>query len=172
MNLSEWLLNLASRQSPPEVDEGGLTSSNMTDLNLQIENLKNVGSRNAPRLHRLGIKTLKDLLWHIPARYEDYTETVPISDITLDQKVNIQGEVVKIITKKIFPRRLFITDAIIKDLSGAVRAVWFNQPYIENQLPEGTFVSLAGKVKTGKNGTYLASPTYERISSFQSSADS
>jgi len=145
----------------------------MTNLYLPIEKLKNVGTRNAPRLHRLGVKTLKDLLWHLPVRYDDYSETVPISDISPDQKVNIQGEVVKITTKGIFPRlrrgfggqarRMFITDAIIKDLSGAVKAVWFNQPFIENQLPEGAFVSLAGKVKTGKNGTYLSSPTYERI---------
>lgn len=140
----------------------------MTDLSLPIENLKNVGPRNAPRLSHLGIKTLKDLLWHLPARYEDYSETVSISDITPNQKVNIQGEVVKITTKKLFPRRMFVTDAIIKDLSGAVKAVWFNQPFIENQLPEGTFVSLAGKVKINKSGVYLASPTYERLTAYGS----
>jgi len=136
----------------------------MTDLSLSVDKLRNVGTRNSSRLRRLGIKTLKDLLWHFPARYDDYTETVPISDTVLNQKVNIQGEIVKISTKRLFPRRMFITDAIVKDPSGAVRAVWFNQPFIENQLPEGTFVSLAGKIKTGKRGTYIASPTYERIS--------
>src|SRR3989344_3549013 len=127
---------------------------NMTDLSLPIEKLKNLATTPAPRLGRLGIKTLRDLLWHLPARYENYSETLSISDIAPEQKVNIQGEVVKIRTKKIFTRRMFITDAIIKDATGAVKAVWFNQPFIENQLPEGTFVSLAGKVKTGKNGTY------------------
>ena len=151
---------------------GQMTS--MTNLSLSIEKLRNVGTRNAPRLRRLGIKTVRDLLWHFPTRYENYSETVLISNVEPDQKVNVQGEVVKITTKGIFPRlrrgfggqarRLFITDAVIRDLSGAVRAVWFNQPFIENQLPEGTFVSLAGKVKIGKNGTYLASPAYEKIS--------
>lgn len=124
-------------------------------------------------MSRLGIKTLKDLLWHLPTRYENYSETIPISDIALDQKVNVQGEVVKITTKKLFPRLrqgfggqargMFITNAIVRDMSGAVKVVWFNQPFIENQLAEGTFVSLAGKVKTGKNGTYLSSPTYEKV---------
>lgn len=139
------------------------------DLFLSIEKLRNVGARNLSRLNKLGIKTLKDLLWHLPARYEDYSETTPISDISPDQKVNIQGEVVKISTRKLFPRRMFITNAIIKDLTGAVKAVWFNQPFIENQLPEGAFASLAGKVKIDKKGVYLSSPTYERISPFQSS---
>lgn len=136
------------------------------DLSLPIEKLKNVGTRNAPRLNRLGIKILKDLLWHIPTRYEDYSETIPISEMSLNQKVNVQGEVIKIATRKIFPRRLFVTDAIIQDLSGSVKAVWFNQPFIKNHLPEGTFVSLAGKVKTSKNGIYLASPSYEKLTYF------
>jgi ATP-dependent DNA helicase RecG len=137
--------------------------SQMIDLSLPIEKLKNVGTRNAPRLYRLGIKTIKDLLWHFPSRYEDYSETIQISEIEPGQKVNIQGEIIKITTKKLFPRRMFITNAIVKDLSGAIKAVWFNQPFIENKLPEGAFVSLAGKVKIGKNGIYLSSPTYERI---------
>lgn len=134
------------------------------NLALPIENLKSVGARNKPRLNRLGIKTLKDLLWHFPTRYENFSETTPIAEITPEQKVNVQGEIIKISTRKLFPRRLFVTDAIIRDTTGAVKVVWFNQPYIENQLPEGMFVSLAGKVKVGKSGQYLSSPTYEKIS--------
>ncbi|MBI3273545.1 MAG: DEAD/DEAH box helicase, partial [Candidatus Colwellbacteria bacterium] len=136
---------------------------NFMDLSLAVEKLKNVGTRNAPRLRRLGIKNVRDLLWHFPSKYEDYSKTAAISDIAPDQKVNVQGEVVKITTRKLFPRRMFITDAIVRDLSGAVRVIWFNQPFIENQLPEGAFVSLAGKVKTGKSGIYIASPTYEKM---------
>ncbi|MEK7138790.1 MAG: ATP-dependent DNA helicase RecG [Patescibacteria group bacterium] len=140
----------------------------MTDLSLPIEKLRNVGTRNAPRLRRLGIKTLRDLLWHFPTRYDNYSETVPMSEVVPNQKVNVQGEIVKISTKKLFPRRMFVTNAIVKDDTGAIKTVWFNQPFVENQLPEGTFVSLAGKVKVGKNGLYLASPTYEKIGNLES----
>lgn len=136
----------------------------MTDLSLSIEKLRNVGSRNLPRLHKLGIKTLKDLLWHLPVRYEDYTEISPIANIEPGQKVSIQGEVVKIDSKRIFPRKLFITNAIVKDDTGAVKVVWFNQPYISNSLAEGTLVSLAGKANLDKHGLYLSSPTYEKLS--------
>ena len=73
----------------------------MIDLSLSVEKLKNVGTRNAPRLKRLSIKTLKDLLWHFPARYENYSETIQISNVVPEQKVNIQGEIVKISTKKL-----------------------------------------------------------------------
>ncbi len=133
------------------------------DLSLPIEKLRNVGSRNLPRLNKLGIKTVKDLLWHLPVKYEDYSQTVPISDLEPGEKANIQGEIVKIDTRRIFPRRLFITNAIVKDDTGAVKAVWFNQPFISNNLAEGTLVSLAGKVNLDKHGLYLSSPTYEKI---------
>ncbi len=136
--------------------------STMVDINLPIDKLSNVGPRNLSRLYKLGIKTVKDLLWHFPVRYEDYTETMPIAQIEPGQKVNVQGEILKISSKRIFPRRMTVTNAIIGDSTGAVKVVWFNQPYIENQLTEGTFVSLAGKASLNKNGLYLSSPTYEK----------
>jgi len=133
------------------------------DLFLPIEKLKNVGARNLPRLHKLGIKTLHDLLWHLPTRYDDYSQIVPIADLALDQKATIQGTVAKIDSRRIFPRRLVIIEAIIEDDSGTIKAVWFNQPYIATTLTEGTRVSLAGAVKLDKRGLYLASPSYEKL---------
>jgi len=133
------------------------------NLLLPIEKLRSVGPRNVSRLRKLGIKTVKDLLWHFPARYEDYAETTPITDIEPGEKVHIQGEILSISTRKIFPRRMFVTNAMVQDSTGAVKIVWFNQPYIENQLSEGSLVSLAGKANLNKHGLYISSPVYEKI---------
>ena len=135
------------------------------DLSLSVEKLRNVGPRNISRLNKLGIRTVKDLLRHFPIRYEDYTAVIPIDLIEPGQRVNIQGEIVQISSRRIFPRRMSVTSAVVSDSSGAIKVVWFNQPYVENQLTEGTLVSLAGKVSLNKNGLYLASPIYERIGS-------
>ena len=135
----------------------------MIDLSLPVEQLKNVGPRNIPRLHKLGIKIVRDLLWHFPSKYEDYSRIMPIADLQPGEKANIQGTVVRINVRRIFPRRMTVIDAIIEDDSGTVKAVWFNQPYIANALAEGTRVSLAGTVKLDKHGLYLASPSYEKI---------
>src|SRR3989344_8645085 len=137
------------------------------DLSITIDKLHNVGPRNISRLHKLGIKTVKDLLWHFPVRYEDYSETIQIAQVEPGQKVSIQGEVLKISSRRIFPKRMSVTNAIVGDSSGAIKVVWFNQQYIENQLIEGTLVSLAGKVNLNKHGLYLSSPIYEKISSGQ-----
>ncbi|MBX4211660.1 MAG: ATP-dependent DNA helicase RecG, partial [Candidatus Yanofskybacteria bacterium] len=133
------------------------------NLDAPIEQLKSVGPKNLARLHRLGIKTIRHLLWHLPARYEDYSVVTPVEHIEVGQRVTVQGEVVKISSRRIFPRRMTVVNAIIQDDSGTVRAVWFNQPYIENTLAEGSRVSLAGKASLDAKGVYLSSPTYEKI---------
>lgn len=139
--------------------------SQSSDLSLPIDQLRSVGSRNLPRLLQLGIKTVRHLLWHFPARYEDYSRILPIAEIEPGQKVNVQGEIVMIATRMIFPnrRRMTITDAVVRDHTGSIRVIWFNQPYIANSLVEGSLVSIAGKVANGKRGVYLSSPTYEKI---------
>ncbi len=133
------------------------------DLSVGIEQLKSVGPRNLPRLAKLGIKTVKDLLWHFPVHYDDYSHVVSISDIEPGQKVNVQGEILKMSNRIIFPKRMSITNALVGDETGAVKVVWFNQPFIANSLKEGTLVSLAGKANLDKHGLYLSSPTYEKI---------
>lgn len=138
---------------------------------MPIEKLGSVGPKNLPKLNKLGIKTVKDLLWHFPARYEDYTKTTLISDIEPGEKINIQGEIIKIDTRRIFPRRMTVTNAIIKDQTSALKVVWFNQPYVADQLAEGTFVSLAGKIHLDKRGLYLSNPTYEKIFSFNQNTE-
>ena len=56
-----------------------------------------------------------------------------------------------------------IVTATIEDESGLINAVWFNQPYLEKNLPPGTAVSLAGKAVLDKRGLYLSSPSYEKF---------
>lgn len=133
------------------------------DLEAPITRLPAVGQRTAARLLKLGIRTVKDLLWHLPSRYEDYSQAVPIDQVTAGQKHSIQGEVVAIGTRFIWPKRMTITTATIRDDSGGIRAVWFNQPYVEDSLSEGTRISLAGKVTLDKRGLQFVSPLYEKL---------
>ena len=133
------------------------------DLSQPIEKLRFSGPRNISRLKHLGINTLRNLLWHFPVRYEDYTKFTSIADLQAGEKVSIQGEIVKIDVRRIFPRRLTIIEAIVRDETGGIRATWFNQPFIATSLPEGTMVSLAGKVQLDKRGLYLSSPAFEKM---------
>lgn len=141
--------------------------SDAFDLAAPMTRVRSVGTRSAARLAKLGIKSVRQLLWHLPARYEDYSAAVPIADVVPGQKQSIQGEVISIVSRHIWPRRLTITTATLRDDSGAIRAVWFNQPYLEETLSEGTLLSVAGKMVLDKRGLYISNPIYEKITPAQ-----
>ncbi|MEK7582955.1 MAG: ATP-dependent DNA helicase RecG [Patescibacteria group bacterium] len=137
----------------------------MISLDLPIEKLHHVGPRMLPRLRRLGITTVGDLIRHFPARYEDFSNVIEIGAIeTAGEVVSVQGEVVKIETVRSWKKNITITSAMVSDASGGIRVVWFNQPYLEATFPIGTLVSLSGKVGLDKRGLFLSSPGYEKIS--------
>lgn len=132
-------------------------------LETPIENLKYVGKTYLPRFKKLGVKTIKDLLYHFPARYEDWREQGRIEDIKPNEKISLIGKVAKIENKRIFPRRMVLTTALIEDETGSVKAVWYNQPFLVSAIKPGRLISLSGKVKLDKYGVYLQNPAYEMI---------
>ncbi|MFQ6049890.1 MAG: ATP-dependent DNA helicase RecG [Candidatus Paceibacterales bacterium] len=137
------------------------------DLSTSIEKIPRVGSQYQKKLKKLGIKTISDLLFHFPHRYEDFSNLIPISEVKVGETVCVQGKILEIKNTRTWQKRMIITNAIVKDDSGALKVVWFNQPYLTDTLKPGTLVCLAGKVTTGKksySGIYLSSPAYEKIS--------
>jgi len=135
------------------------------NLATPVENLRYVGKNYLPKLRKLGIKTVKDLLWYFPQRYEDWTETGKAEDIKPNEKISLIGKVAKIENKRIFPRRMILTTASIEDETGKAKAVWYNQPFLVNSIKPGKLISVSGKVKLDKYGMYLQNPSYEIIKS-------
>ncbi len=138
----------------------------MFNLSTPIESFASVGPKFLSRLKKLGIKTAKDLLWHFPTRYDDFSKLISISDInSAGQIVSIIGQVSSVDIVRSWRRHMAIVNAVIEDQDGTIRAVWFNQPYIADSLKIGTLVSLSGKTSVDKNGIFLSSPSYEKINS-------
>lgn len=116
------------------------------------------------RLEKMGIKTVGDLLWHFPTRYEDFTKVYPVAELEPGQQATVQGIVEEVQTKHSWRRGMSIVEATIADESGSIRAVWFNQPYVANVLKAGRAANLAGKASLSEEGEiYLSNPVYEVI---------
>lgn len=137
----------------------------MITLSTKVEEIPKIGTVYAKRLKKFGIKTVQDLLFYFPSRYDDFSEIITIKQARqkLNDVVCIQGEIIFIETSKSWRGGMAITNAIIKDLTGQINITWFNQPYLEKSLRENDFICLAGKVSLGKDGLYLSSPAYEKI---------
>src|SRR3989344_4378236 len=132
------------------------------DLATPVGKLPMVGPMYQSRLTRLDVYTLRDLLFHFPFRYEDFSLVSKIRDLQEGETVTIQGKIISI--KNQFTRnRRFIQMATIEDETGTLDVVWFNQTYLTKTLPVGTFVSLSGRVETNKGKPAFVSPAFEII---------
>jgi len=135
------------------------------ELDTRIEAVPKIGTVYQKRLKKFGIKTIRDLLFHFPSRYDDFSEIIKIS--TARQRLNdivcIQGRITEIESKHTFKKWMSMTEATIEDETGEVKVIWFNQPYIIKSLREDDCVCLAGKISFYKEGIYLNNPSFEKI---------
>lgn len=131
-------------------------------LEAPIESVSRVDRRIIPALRRLGIRTVGDLLFHFPTRYEDFSNVKAISDIKVGETVTVRGIVEKVSVRRTFRKRMTLIEVWIKDESGQAKAIWFNQAFLAGNLKEGTEVFLSGKVAKGPDGMCLQNPSYER----------
>ncbi len=128
-----------------------------------ISDLSRVGKSAAGKLKRLNIKTVADLLWYLPIRYDDLTEVKKIADITDEERVTVKGVVTLLQSKRSFRHRMSVTELQLEDDSGSIQAVWFRQPYVAKTLAIGDEIYLSGKAKKHLLGFQLNNPLYEKV---------
>ncbi len=136
-------------------------------LDTPLGELHGVGPRFVSKLKKLGITTVRDLLWHFPSRYEDWSSVAKIAELKPGDSRTIRARVEKINVKKAWRRRMLIVEAVIADDSGSIKAIWFNQPYIKNILKPETVANFAGKVAVRDGKPYLSNPAYELADALQ-----
>jgi ATP-dependent DNA helicase RecG len=118
-------------------------------LEASLDSLPGVGATLKRKLAGLGIATVRDLLEHVPRRYETAAEEIPIAGLHGDEEVVIVGEVLNVAKRPLRGRRTLVT-ARVTDGTATIGATWFNQPWIADQLKPGMRVRLRGK--TGRYG--------------------
>ncbi|MFH1714287.1 MAG: ATP-dependent DNA helicase RecG [Candidatus Nealsonbacteria bacterium] len=133
------------------------------DLSTPIEKISRVGPQYQNKLKRLGIKTIGQLIFHFPHRYDDFSNLIPLSEAKKGELVSVQGRIKDIKTIRTFRKRMTLTQAQIEDDSGTLSVLWFNQPYLINTFKKGDFLFLSGKMNQKGTGRYLSSPAYEKM---------
>ena len=131
-------------------------------LNLanSITSVRGIGPKTEKVLNKVGIKTVRDLLYYLPRTYENYTETTKLSEIR-PGKVVIRGKISDLKTTHAHRRNLTITEGIIRDSTDAIRVVWFNQPYRVKQFDETKEYYFIGNYDFNRGRYQLTSPKAE-----------
>src|SRR5436309_1488452 len=110
------------------------------DLQIQLTHADRTYKMFARRLEKLGILKIEDFLYHIPSRYDDFSLISKISQTQAGETVTIQGVVEEL--KNEFTRGYKkIQKAKIKDETGIIEVIWFNQPFIVKTIAVGDKIS-------------------------------
>lgn len=137
----------------------------MISLKSKIEELHRVGEATSKILSRLEIYSVQDLLFYFPFRYDDFTKSLPIADLTVNTNVNIIGTVELIQNKRSARRKMYLTEALLSDETDTIKIIWFNQPFLSRTLKVGDRISVAGRVSESHGQLAIISPQYEKINS-------
>lgn len=128
----------------------------MEELNKDVQYVKGIGPKRAYKLNKLGIFTLKDLIYYFPRQFEDRNNLKKIAQLDNDEKATIKAVITGIETSS--PKKgMTLTKVCVKDETSSAKLVFFNQPHIKNAFRVGDMVLVFGKVKKSYKNVELAS---------------
>lgn len=132
-------------------------------LDRGVQFVKGVGPRMAELFAKVGVRTVRDLFYHFPRRYEDRSQIPPIRSVRPGQWVTVRGRLLDLDSR---PTRggMAITKATLSDGSGVVTLVWFNQPWVRRALTkfEGEILAY-GQIKEANWGIEMPTPEWELV---------
>lgn len=127
-----------------------------------VDTLKGVGMKTALALKKYGIRTVGDFFYNLPRDYENYASPRTIAEMR-PGKVVIKGKIEDLETRRARRRNMSVTEGVIRDETGAVRVVWFNQNYRKNLYQPGKEYYFTGNFEF-RNGRYsLVSPSSAEV---------
>ncbi len=131
-----------------------------------IRFLPGVGPGRAKVLDEHDLRTAGDLLWYFPYRYEDRRHPTRIADLGrhLDEPVLLRGKVISAHARLSPLKKVRLFEAVIEDGTGGVKLVWFNQPYLSEQIKRGDRLAVFGPPKLSSYGhLQIESPDWEKF---------
>jgi len=139
--------------SPPPTEEP-------TGLNAPLTTVRGIGKRQSQRLARLGLRTIRDLLFYLPRRHEDFSNLKPINRLEYGEEVTIIARVQSTNTWQTKSGRTAFK-ALLTDGTGYIEATWFNQPHLAERIRQGQQIVISGKVDQYLGRPCFTSPEWE-----------
>jgi ATP-dependent DNA helicase RecG len=127
-----------------------------------LESLKGVGPRRGADLAQAGLRSVGDLLARFPLRYEDRARFRDIAGVRPGEAVTVAGTVVSCGMRLTRRAGFKLFEAVVRDGSGTIKAVWLNQPFMASVVTRGADIILYGPAERRDNGPLqVTNPQYE-----------
>jgi ATP-dependent DNA helicase RecG len=136
-------------------------SVRITSLDQPATTVPGVGENRQKQLGQLGVHTVRDLLYFVPKRHEDYSRLSPISSLRYNGEYTVRGRVIDVQEQRTRNNAKMVTVSI-SDQSGTLPVIFFN-PYVLKQLHQGIEIAVSGRVERQSGGPCLRNPEWEII---------
>lgn len=133
------------------------------NLHTPLASIKGVGPKTAEQFSLSGLETVQDLIYFLPRKHEDFSEVTDIVDLK-PGKCTIRARVESVTTRNV-RRGIKVTTAVLKDTTGKVQAVWFNQAYRATQFKDiDQEFYFSGDFEFSYNRYQMTNPSAEKVS--------
>jgi ATP-dependent DNA helicase RecG len=135
-----------------------------SSLDLPVTALPGVGEGAEKLLERLSIRTLGDLLWHLPRAYLDYSTFTPLKRVRAEQQQTVEAILGRISQRRTARGQVMTEVELVDPADRAptnIRATWFGRQFIKERFPEGQLVRLSGRVKFFGRALQFSNPKIE-----------
>ena len=134
-----------------------------TGINAPVTVINRIGGQTAKLLDKLNLKTIKDLLHFYPRRYSDLSTLKPINRLNYGEELSVIAVVNSIEMRIAGNGKLRIIEAVVSDGTGYLRVIWFNQPWLLNNIPKGKQIILSGKIDMYRGRLTMNNPEVESV---------
>jgi ATP-dependent DNA helicase RecG len=122
-------------------------------LSQSVQFVRGVGPQRAEQFRKLALRTVEDLLYHLPFRYEDRRTVRRVRDLRVGEEASVIGEIVALAERYVGRGRRRILEGALKDDSGVLALTWYHQvAYFKNRYSIGQRCLVHGKVEFGSSG--------------------
>jgi ATP-dependent DNA helicase RecG len=128
-------------------------------LSSPVQYVKGIGPKRALYFQRIGVESVRDLLYLVPRRYLDYTTIRKIRDLRIDDDTTILGRI-HMVEHRRTRQRTSLTNLLLKDDTGSVVVRWFNRHDLKDRFKIDDWLLASGKVSYYKQ-KQLVNPIYE-----------
>ncbi|MBY0539432.1 ATP-dependent DNA helicase RecG [Patescibacteria group bacterium] len=135
------------------------------NANSTIDELTRLTHAQRAGLKKLGITTVRDLLYHFPSRYESSADIKSLEGVSEGETATIYGQFTKLEMKKSWKTKVPMAEGTFSDGTGTLRVTWFHQPYLAKMIPTNALVRLRGKITERNGRKNVVNPDVEKADS-------
>ncbi len=128
---------------------------------MKLTELKGVGAKRDEALNRLDIYSVEDLVAYLPQKYRDLTVISQINAVGAYAPALFKVRCVAKPSVRFPRKKMSITSCTVEDVSGFAEVIWFNQPYMAQNIKEDSVLYLYGTVEIKQGRRRIMNPSIE-----------